>query len=182
MATYRFSMDQKLRIIKMCEDGADSIKSITPLFELSVTPLNSWRTKYHMGEFSTLHNRTKWTRYPEELRTKAIRAVLTKEESLSSATLRFNISSTSVLAIWIRKYTSHNTHGKQLKERSIMTKDRITTFKERVYAFINCIQKSGKNYQRILETHRVSYQQIYKIYNWVRKFDKGGIVADIRSL
>lgn len=31
MATSRFSMDQKLRIIKMCEDGADSIKSIACL-------------------------------------------------------------------------------------------------------------------------------------------------------
>lgn len=173
MATSRFSMDQKLRIIKMCEDGTDSTKSIASLFELSVKTLNSWRAKYRMGGFSTLHNRTKWTRYPEELKMKAIRAVLTQEESLSSATLRFNISNTSVLARWIRKYTSHSTHGKPLKERFTMTKGRATTFEERVQAVMDCIQ-NGKDYQRIMETHRVSYQQIY---SWVRKFEKDGIDA-----
>lgn len=173
MATSRFSMDQKLHIIQMCEDGTDSIKSIASLFELSVTTLNGWRTKYRMGGFSTLHNRTKWIRYPEELRMKAIHAVLTQEESLSSATIRFNISSTSVLARWIRKYTSHSTLGKPLKEQSIMTRGRTTTFKERVQAVMDCIQ-SGKDYQKIMETHRVSYQQIY---SWVRKFEKDGIDA-----
>ncbi|WP_256442249.1 helix-turn-helix domain-containing protein [Exiguobacterium sp. s161] len=70
MATSRFSMDQKLHIIQLCEDGTNSIKSIASLFELSVTTLNGWRTKYRVGGFSTLHNRTKWTRYPEELRMK----------------------------------------------------------------------------------------------------------------
>jgi len=38
-----------------------------------------------MGVFSTFDNRTKWTRYPEELRMKALHAVLTQKESLSSA-------------------------------------------------------------------------------------------------
>lgn len=63
---------------------------------------------------------------------KAVRAVLTQEESLTSATVRFNISSLSVLARWIRKYTSHNIQGKPLKVRSSVTKGRITTFEERV--------------------------------------------------
>ena len=115
MATSRFSMDH---IIKMCEGRTDSIKSTASLFELSVTTLNSWRTKYRKGGFSALDNRTRCTGYSEELKMKAVRAVLTQEESLASATVRFNISSTSVLAKWIGKYTSHTTQGKPLKERS----------------------------------------------------------------
>lgn len=125
-------------------------QSPASLFKLSVTTLNSWRTKYQMGGFSILHNRTKCTRYPEELRMKAIHAVLTQEESLFSDTIRFNISSTSVLARWIRKYTSHSTHGKSLKERPITTKGRTTTFEERVQAVMDCIQ-SGKDSQRIMD-------------------------------
>lgn len=173
MSKSKFSPDEKLRIIKMCEDRMDSIKSIASLFELSVTTLNRWRAKYRTYGSSSLRDRTEWTGYPEELKMEAVRAVLTQEESLTSATVRFNISSLSVLARWIRKYTSHNTQGKPLKERSIMTKGRTTTFEERVQAVMDCIQ-NGKDYQSIMKTHRVSYQQIY---SWVRKFEKDGMDA-----
>lgn len=173
MTKSKFSSDEKLRIIKMCEDRIDSIKSIASLFELSVTTLNRWRTKYRTGGSMALRNRTEWTRYPEELKMKAIRAVLDQKESLISATARFDISDRSLLAKWIERYTSHSTQGKPLKERSTMTKGRTTTFEERVQAVMDCIQ-SGKDYQRIMETHRVSYQQIY---SWVRKFEKDGIDA-----
>ncbi|MGE6556760.1 IS3 family transposase [Exiguobacterium artemiae] len=173
MSKSKFSPDEKLRIIKMCEDRMDSIKSIASLFELSVTTLNRWRAKYRTYGSSSLRDRTEWTGYPEELKMEAVRAVLTQEESLTSATVRFNISSLSVLARWIRKYTSHNTQGKPLKERSIMTKGRTTTFEERVQAVMDCIQ-NGKDYQNIMKTHRVSYQQIY---SWVRKFEKDGMDA-----
>ncbi len=40
MTKSKLSSDEKLRIIKMCEDRIDSIKSIASLFELSVTTLN----------------------------------------------------------------------------------------------------------------------------------------------
>lgn len=54
-----------------------------------------------------------------------------------------------------------------------MTKGRATTFEERVQAVMDCIE-NGKDYQKIMKTHRVSYQQIY---SWVRKFEKDGIDA-----
>jgi len=169
----KFSPDEKLRIIKIYEDGTGSMASIASLFEISVTTLNRWRAKYLNGGSVALRNRTKWTRYPEELKMKAVHAVLNQEESVNSATVRFNISNMSVLQKWIDKYTSHSTLGKPLKERFTMTKGRATTFEKRVQAVMDCIQ-NGKDYQRIMETHRVSYQQIY---SWVRKFEKDGIDA-----
>lgn len=54
-----------------------------------------------------------------------------------------------------------------------MTKGRTTTFEERVQAVMDCIQ-NRKDYQSIMKTYRVSYQQIY---SWVRKFEKDGIDA-----
>lgn len=107
-----------------------------------------------------LRNRTEWTLYPEELKMKAVRAVLDQEESFASARVQFNISDMSVLVKWIEKYTVHSTQEKPLKERSTMTKGRTTTFEERVQAVMDCIQ-NGKDYQSIMKTHRVSYQQIY---------------------
>lgn len=54
-----------------------------------------------------------------------------------------------------------------------MTKGRATTFEERVQAVTDCIE-NGEDYQKIMETHRVSYQQIYSC---ARKFEKDRIDA-----
>lgn len=118
----------------MCEDRVESIKSIASLFELSVTTLNSWSAQYRTYGSLALRDRTEWTGYPEKLKMEAVRAVQTQEKSLTSAAVRFNISSLSILARWIRKYTSRNIQGKSLKERSILTKGRTTTFEEHVQA------------------------------------------------
>lgn len=106
MSKSKFSPVEKLRIIKMSEDRMDSIKSIASIFELSVTTLNRWRAKYRTYGSLALRDRTEWTGHPEELEMEAVRAVLTHEKPLTNATVRFNISSLSVLARWIRKYTS----------------------------------------------------------------------------
>jgi len=173
MAKSKFSIDEKLHIIQMHDNGTHTLKEIASLFELSLDTLNTWRRRYRHGGALALSNRTGWTRYSEELKTQAVRAVLDREESLRSATLRFGISSKSVLQRWISQYTGHSTQGKPLKERSTMTKGRTTTFEERVEAVMDCIQ-NGKDYQHTMETHRVSYQQIY---SWVRKFEKDGTDA-----
>lgn len=173
MATSKFSMDEKIYIIQMYDNGTYTLKEIASLFELSLDTLNTWRRRYRHGGALALGNRTGWTCYSEELKTQAVRAVLDREESLRSATLRFGISSKSVLQRWISQYTGHSTQGKPLKERFTMTKARKTTFEERVEAVMDCIQ-NGKDYQHTMKTHRVSYQQIY---SWVRKFEKDGIDA-----
>ncbi len=173
MATSKFLLDEKIHIIQMYDNGTYTLKEIASLFELSLDTLNTWRRRYRHGGALALSNRTGWTRYSEELKTQAVRAVLDLEESLRSATLRFGISSKSVLQRWISQYTGHSTQGKPLKERFTMTKARKTTFEERVEAVMDCIQ-NGKDYQHTMKTHRVSYQQIY---SWVRKFEKDGIDA-----
>lgn len=40
MSTSKFLVDQKLHIIKMCEDGTDSMKLIVSVFEFLVKTLN----------------------------------------------------------------------------------------------------------------------------------------------
>ncbi len=97
MAKSRLLMDQKLHIIRICDDRIDSIKMIASLFELLVTTLNKWRAKYRKCGSLTLRNRTEWDTLSRKLKMEGVRAVLTQEEALTSATLRFNISNTSVL-------------------------------------------------------------------------------------
>ena len=60
-----------------------------------------------------------------------------------------------------------------------MTKGRKTTQEERIEIVAFCIA-NGKNYALTVETHGVSYQQIY---SWVKKYETSGIegLADRRG-
>lgn len=52
-----------------------------------------------------------------------------------------------------------------------MTKGRKTTQEERAQIVAFCIEH-GKDYALTVETHQVSYQQIY---SWVRKYEASGV-------
>ena len=52
-----------------------------------------------------------------------------------------------------------------------MTKGRKTTQEERSQIVAFCIEH-GKDYALTVETHQVSYQQIY---SWVRKYEASGV-------
>ena len=173
MYKYRYSAAEKLMIIKKCEEGYHTVREVAALFELSVTTLREWMRVYHHGGIESLETRERWAKYSKELKIQAVRDVLEGRESLTSATLKFNISSRSVLRSWIANYNSHREKKTFLKENSSMTKGRSTTFEERVAAVLDCIQ-SGKDYQTVAQTHRVSYQQLY---GWVRKYESDGVDA-----
>ena len=79
MSKSKFSLDEKLRIIKMCENknGRISLRTF----------LKKWRLKYLTYGSSVLCDWTEWTGYLEELKMKAILEVLIQEESLTRATV-----------------------------------------------------------------------------------------------
>ena len=52
-----------------------------------------------------------------------------------------------------------------------MTKGRKTTQEDRAQIVAFCIER-GKDYALTVETHQVSYQQIY---SWVRKYEASGV-------
>jgi len=84
---------------------------------------------------------------------------------------KYEISSTSVLKRWLKKYTSHSElkdSGKGMGQA--MIEGRKTTFEERIEIVEYCL-KHQKNYQLAAHTYGVSYQQVYQ---WTKKFETNG--------
>jgi len=162
-----------MKVIQTYEEGSYTLREIAALFELSLSTVNAWMRLYRDGGVLALEERTKWTRYTKELKLQAVLDVLEGRGSLSGVTIKYGISSRSVLRKWIAKYNGHREHKAYPKERSSMAKGRTTTFEERIDAVLDCIAKE-KDYRGTAETHRVSYHQIY---SWVRKYEEGGADA-----
>jgi len=111
-------------------------------------------------------------RYSKELKNNAVQEYLSGEGSLRAICKKYSIPDKKTLRDWIKCYNGH----KEFKEHSAstgeiyMTKGRKTTKEERAEIVAYCIEH-GKDYGLTVQTHQVSYQQIY---SWVKKYEQRG--------
>ena len=112
-------------------------------------------------------------KYSKEQKMQAEQSYLNGEGSLREICKKYKISDKHILQNWILWYNGH----REFKERSnakgeiYMTKGRKTTQEERAKIVAFCIEHNY-DYGLTVETHKVSYQQIYA---WVRKYEEGGV-------
>ena len=112
-------------------------------------------------------------KYSPELRMKAVEDYLSGKGTMKQIREKYGILANKQLINWIMWYNVH----REFKERSnakgeiYMTKGRKTTQEERAKIVAFCIEHNY-DYGLTVETHKVSYQQIYA---WVRKYEEGGV-------
>ena len=112
-------------------------------------------------------------KYSPELRMKAVEDYLSGKGTMKQIREKYGILANKQLINWIMWYNGH----REFKERSnakgeiYMTKGRKTTQEERAEIVAFCIEHNY-DYGLTVETHKVSYQQIYA---WVRKYEEGGV-------
>ena len=112
-------------------------------------------------------------KYSPELRMKAVEDYLSGKGTMKQIREKYGILANKQLINWIMWYNGH----REFKERSnakgeiYMTKGRKTTQEERAKIVAFCIEHNY-DYGLTVETHKVSYQQIYA---WVRKYEEGGV-------
>ncbi|PQP83927.1 transposase [Paenibacillus sp. PCH8] len=165
------SLKIKLHTVQRCLEHHSNPNSEAKQIGVSKSSVTDWIRKYKAHGWSGLKESKTWKTYSRELRLAAIRDVLSGDLSLTAATKKHHISSTSVLKKWITKYTQEielkpTRKGKGL---SHMNKGRKTTFEERIeiaqYTLANDL-----DYQKAMEKFGVSYPQVYA---WVRKYQAG---------
>lgn len=164
----KFSIDEKLYSVNQVIQGVTSRKAEAKRIGISHKTLNDWLRKFEEGGAGRLQELRTWTRYSDETKLCAVKAVIDEGESKRSVVKKYAISSTSVLDKWISKYTS----GDEIKStgkgssKSHMTKGRKTDYKERIEIAQYTIAH-GLDYDKAIEKYQVSYQQVY---SWVRKY------------
>ena len=174
MARSRHTVEQKLTVLQMVEDGHCTIAEICKMYELSPRTVRRWQVKYQSEGLEGLKESTTWKAYSKELKVMAVQDYLANQFTVYEILIKYQISSDSMLKKWVEKYTSHSElkdSGKGMSKA--MTKGRKTTVEERIEIAQDCVE-NGRHYQATAEKFGVSYQQVY---SWVKKLETTGEIA-----
>ena len=171
MGRSKHTVEQKLAVLQLIEDGEYTAEEICKIHGLTYTALYRWQVKYHTEGLEGLKESNTCKPYTKELKVAAVHDYLDNRLTVNEVLAKYQISSNSVLYRWIRKYTSHRElkdSGKGLSKT--MTKGRTTTVEERIEIAHDCLNNQ-RNYQATAEKYGVSYQQVY---SWVKKLEATG--------
>ncbi|WP_420846151.1 IS3 family transposase [Neobacillus notoginsengisoli] len=171
MSKRALSLQDKIKIIHAYDNGTHSLVELESIYKVSSMAIYDWLYKYEKYGVEGLKESSTWKKYSKELKLTAVRDYLSGDYSYQEVTRKYEISSTSLLRKWIKKYNSHRELKDTSKGRTTtMTKGRKTTLNERKEIVLYCLE-NDKDYQRAAEIYQVSYQQVYQ---WVQKYEDGG--------
>ena len=171
MSKRAFSLQDKIKILKALENGNHTISELESIYKVSNMAIYDWIYKFEKYGEEGLDESSAWKRYSKELKLSAVQDYLSGNYSIQEVTRKHEISSTSLLRKWIKKYNSHRELKDTSKGRTnTMTKRSNTTLNERKEIVLFCLE-NGKDYQKAAESYQVSYQQVYQ---WVKKYEGGG--------
>jgi transposase len=166
-----YSSQFKYEVLMAYKSDNYSLREIRSKYGVTKATLYMWNEKFEKYGFEGLKDLSKGKLYSKELKEAAVRDYLSGEYSLHEVIRKYDISTTSTLRKWIKKYNSHRELKDSGKGRTAsMTKGRKTTWEERIEIAIHCLE-NGKNYQETGEKYKVSYQQVYQ---WTRKYETKG--------
>ncbi|OEH91308.1 transposase [Bacillus solimangrovi] len=170
MSKRSYSVEEKYEILKALDEHYSTYE-LESKYNVHHTTILDWKHKYDKYGFEGLKESSTQKEYSKELKLAAIREYLSGKYSIREVIRLYEISSTSVLRGWIKKYNNHRDLNDTSKGRSSsMTKGRKTIWEERIQIVMDCLG-NGKNYQEAANTYNVSYQQVYQ---WVKKYEDGG--------
>ena len=170
MSRSKFSLEDKLRIIAWIDAG-HSVGDAVSQFGVDRSTIERWRMKLIAHGQDALTEQQRNTKYPVEVKNRAVEAYLAGEGSQDAICLKYRIRNRRQLRDWIFKYTQ----GEVLEfspggKSRTMNRGRKTTYEERLEIVQYCIAQNN-NYQEAAEIYGVSYQQVY---SWVQKYNDGG--------
>ena len=168
------SFEEKLKIIQTILSLRDSVSNQAKILNISETSIRRWIKKYNTFGTNGLKTSNKNKNYPKDLKITAIKEYLSKKATLIEICNKYEICSTTQLLYWISLYNK----GKELKSRGVNTMKikgirKKLTFEDRIEIVKHYLEVSN-NYAETAIKFQVSYQQVYQ---WVQKFNKGGIDA-----
>ena len=169
-----YSSKIKIEIVKRYINGESAIQ-LARIYRLNGKNGNitiyRWVKKYEaMGE-EIFSNKPRNKRYSKELKLEAIEEYNNGEGSAEQIANKFEISSTSILRQWIKKYNSHiEIKDYDPKPEVYMTKSRKTTKKERIEIVDYCLSNE-RNYKTAAIKFGVNYAQVF---SWTKKYIEFG--------
>ena len=178
---YKYDFTFKKKIVEIHKRTGKGCCVLSREYGIATSTLKFWFRLYELYGDEGLSDKRKHEQWDKETKLGIIQEYLSGGIDKKELCKKYGIYDSSLFNKWLRVYNGHKefrTH-KSSEGDIYMTKGRKTTQDERVEIVAFCIA-NGKNYALAVETHGVSYQQIY---SWVKKYEASGIegLADRRG-
>ena len=170
----RLAANKKIELVEKYLLREISVAIIMQEYGIAKQTFQEWVRLYKSRGVSGLVPSSVHRHYSTELKQRAVQEYLSGTGSLNDICTKYNISNHSMVQRWIKKYNNHEDFKRPNSGGAIyMAKGKKTTLEERIKIVSHCIA-NNKDYGLAIETHGVSYQQIY---SWVKKYETGGVDA-----
>ncbi|KHM52403.1 transposase [Anaerovibrio lipolyticus] len=172
MAKLKHSPEWMIDRVKEYLDEKDSCRGIARQNNIPHKDLRFWVLKYQIHGASAFYVKKGNTSYSVDFKIKCIKEVLAGKASIFETAAKYNISSVSVLRLWIKKYNANIELKDYNPKREVYMASarRKTTKDERLEIVQYCIEHEN-DYKNTAVKFDVSYNQIY---TWVKKYNMRG--------
>lgn len=169
----KYSKELKLEIVKRYLKGesANALANEYALLKRGPHTIRDWVHKYEsLGEKAFEHSNQNKS-YSREFKLHVINDYLNGVDSLEGLTNTYNISSSSIVKTWVKKYNK----GIEIKDYDpkgdvYTMKSRKTTLEERL-EIVNYVLANNNDFKGAADKYSVPYANVY---NWVKKYNESG--------
>lgn len=167
----KYISEVKIETAKKYLNGKGSISSLARDLSVDPSSIIDWIDEYKKnGEYS-FQNKPKNKSYSKELKEAAIHSYLNGEGSYRTLSLKYGLTSRSILVQWVKSYNRHEPIKDYNPKGDVYMKARRKTrLEERIEIVRRCIDHNN-DYKGTSELYDVSYAQVY---NWVKKYNELG--------
>ncbi|MCR5786975.1 MAG: helix-turn-helix domain-containing protein [Acholeplasmatales bacterium] len=169
----KYSKELKLEIVKRFLKGesANALANEYALLKRGPHTIRDWVHKYEaLGEKAFEHSNQNKS-YSKEFKQQVINDYLNGVDSYDGLTNTYNISSSSIVKTWVKKYNE----GIEIKDYDpkgdvYTMKSRKTTLEERL-EIVNYVLANNNDFKGAADKYSVPYANVY---NWVKKYNEFG--------
>lgn len=169
----KYSKELKLEIVKRYLKGESpsALANEYALLKRGPHTIRDWVHKYEsLGEKAFEHTNQNKS-YSKEFKQQVINDYLNGVDSYDGLTNTYNISSSSIVKKWVKKYNE----GIKIKDYDpkgdvYTMKSRKTTLEERL-EIVNYVLSNNNDYKGAADKYSVPYANVY---NWVKKYNEAG--------
>ena len=169
----KYSKELKLEIVKRYLKGesASALANEYGMSKRGSAIIREWTDKYNSLGEKAFEFSSKNKSYSKEFKQQVINDYLNGVDSYDGLTNTYNISSSSIVKIWVKKYNE----GIEIKDYDpkgdvYTMKSRKTTLEERL-EIVNYVLANNNDFKGAADKYSVPYANVY---NWVKKYNESG--------
>ena len=172
MSKRKYSSAWMIARVEEYLSGQGSYPSIAKYYGIGEETLRLWIKKYKEQGVAGFAEKQGNASYSKQFKIRCIESVIRGDGSVDEIAARYNISSSTILRNWIKRYNANMELKDYDPKREVYMAEarRKTTQEERKEIVEYCISH-GRDYKNTAALYGVSYSQVY---DWVKKYAADG--------